>query len=169
MSPEMLKYEGCSESNSSYFKMLAHSVGGRCWWYGSRGWTFLPVFYQILLLCDRWQQRGSLTKWHLAWKFAWSIHIELNSSMRKIWHPLTFVVHWACDHSEVVMMWFSSGNSVCEHSEMVGVADFYEWHAVFCSPQVKMHSWWIWLHRKTVFCSWEFVLSNSIICSFYLL
>ena len=28
-----------------------------------RGWTFLSVFHYILLLCARWQRRGSLTKW----------------------------------------------------------------------------------------------------------
>ena len=33
--------EGCSESNASYFIMLAHVRGG-CWWCGSRDWTFPP-------------------------------------------------------------------------------------------------------------------------------
>ena len=34
------KYEGSSEINASYFMMLAHDIGGGCWWYGSRGRTF---------------------------------------------------------------------------------------------------------------------------------
>jgi len=36
-----------------------------CWQYNSRGWTFLSISYNILLLCDRWQQRSSLTEWSL--------------------------------------------------------------------------------------------------------
>jgi len=39
----------CSKSNVSYFIMLTHNVRGGCWWYGSRGWTSLPVFHYILL------------------------------------------------------------------------------------------------------------------------
>jgi len=65
-------YEGHSEINASYFIMLAHDIRGRCWWYGSRGWTFPPIFRQILLPCDRWRQRGSLTKRRLTWKGVWS-------------------------------------------------------------------------------------------------
>jgi len=37
-------YEGRSEINASYFIMFAHDVGGECCWYGSRGWTFPPIF-----------------------------------------------------------------------------------------------------------------------------
>jgi len=29
--------------------MLAQDVRGGCWWYGSRGWTFPPVFYVAAL------------------------------------------------------------------------------------------------------------------------
>ena len=32
---------GWSESNVSCFIMLAHNVRGGCWWYGSKGWTFM--------------------------------------------------------------------------------------------------------------------------------
>jgi len=56
--------------------MLAHSIRGRCWWYNSRGWTFCPVSHYVLLPCNRWHQRSSLTKWHLTWKSIWS---KLNS------------------------------------------------------------------------------------------
>jgi len=27
-----------------------------------------PISHYTLLLCDRWQQRGVLTPWHLTWK-----------------------------------------------------------------------------------------------------
>jgi len=43
----LLIYEGCFESNA--------------WWYGSGGSTFPPVSHYMLLLCDRWQQRGTDT------------------------------------------------------------------------------------------------------------
>ena len=46
--------------------MLAHDVRDRCWC-----WTFQIIFHYSLLLCDRQQQRGSLTKWHLTWKCVW--------------------------------------------------------------------------------------------------
>jgi len=59
--------------------MLAHNAGGRCWWYGSSGWAFPPIFHCILLLRDRWQQRGSLIQQGLTWKWAWSR--GLNSSV----------------------------------------------------------------------------------------
>ena len=51
--------------------MLAHDIRSRCWWFYSRGWTFLPVFHYILLLCDWWQQRKILTKRCLTWKCVW--------------------------------------------------------------------------------------------------
>ena len=87
----LVKYESFSKNNASHFIMLAHNVRGISWWYSSRGWTFSPVFCYILLPCDRWQQRGSLTKWHLTWKCVWNKGVSLNSSMQKTWHPLTFI------------------------------------------------------------------------------
>lgn len=56
-------YMSCSKSNGSQTVLWAHKMRGRCWWYGNRVWTFSQTFHYILLLCDRWQQRGSLTKW----------------------------------------------------------------------------------------------------------
>ena len=40
----LVMYEGRSEINASYFIMLAHDVRGEYCWYGSRGWTFPPIF-----------------------------------------------------------------------------------------------------------------------------
>jgi len=81
-----------------------------CWWYASRGWTFPPKSYYMLWPCNRWQQRGTLTKWHLTWKCIWSKGVTLNSSMQKNgthWHSLMFVEHlWrpnsACEYTEVL-------------------------------------------------------------------
>ena len=83
-------YEGCSDSNVSYVIKLAHDVRGRCWWYGNRGWTFPPVSHYILLPCNRWQHRSSLTKWRLTWKCMGRNGVSLNSSMWKTWHSLAF-------------------------------------------------------------------------------
>jgi len=91
MQASLKNYTGCSKSNVSYFITPAHSVRGRSWWYGSRGWTFPPISHYILLLHDRWQQRGSLTKRPLTWKCTWSRSVEVNSSTERKWHPLTFI------------------------------------------------------------------------------
>jgi len=57
---------------------------------GSRGWILTPISHCVLLLCDRWQQRGSLTEWQLTWKRGWSKGVGLNSPMQKEWWWL----HW---------------------------------------------------------------------------
>ena len=82
---------------------------GRDWWYGSGGWTFLPIFPYILLLCNSWQQRGSLTKWCLSWKCIWSKAVELNSSVWKKWHPLTFIDTWWMFMETKSWMWAQWG------------------------------------------------------------
>ena len=83
-------HHGCSKSNTFYFTMLVHNIRGRCWSYGSRGWTFPPISRYILLPCDRWQQSGTLTKWCLTWKCRWSKGVPPNCSVWKKLHPLTF-------------------------------------------------------------------------------
>ena len=105
-------YENCSRSNVSYFMMVAHSDRGRCWWNGSRGWTFPPISCYILLLCDRWQQRDSPTKWCLTWKRTWSKGGALSSSMQKNgtqWCSLMLAECLWRLHSEAVCC--SSGDS----------------------------------------------------------
>jgi len=59
------------------------SEADRSWWNGSRDCTFPPISHYILLPCDRWKQRGSLTEWHLTWKCIWSKGVSLNSSLQK--------------------------------------------------------------------------------------
>jgi len=103
-------YKECSKSNV-YFIMLARDIRGRWWWCGSRGGIFPPIFHSILLPSDRWQQRGSLTKWNLTWKCHWILLCGKNGSH---WHSLTFAEH----------LW--SPNSGCENSEVVGGA-FQQW------------------------------------------
>ena len=150
--------------------MLAHDVRGTCWWDGSRGWTFPPVFH-YMLLCNWWQQRSSQTNCCLIWKCIWSKGVSLKSSMKQKSHPLTFTD--TCEH-----LW--RPNSGCVHSEVVGGvfqkwwqwqwvtftgANFYEL-AGSCASLMKIHGSWWWLCWKTVFCSWEIGLSDNIIVLF---
>jgi len=78
--------------SASFLIILAHDIKGRCWWYGSRGWIFIQILHYILSLSGRWQQRDSLTEWHLAWKCIWNKGVSQNSSMQKKLHPLTFII-----------------------------------------------------------------------------
>jgi len=61
------------------------------WWCGRRGWTFSLISLYLLLLCNWWQTRGSLTKWCLMWNCVWHLGVSLNSSILKKWHPLTSI------------------------------------------------------------------------------
>ena len=106
-------YEGCFKCSASCFMMLARDVRGRWWWYGSRGWTFLPIFRYILVLWDRWQKRDSLTTWHLTWKCVWSKGVSLNPSMWKKWHPLTFISAWQTFLETNQWMWAQWGSGWC--------------------------------------------------------
>ena len=95
------------------FIMLAHDARGRCWYYCSRGWAFPPVLHYILLLCDRWQQRNSLTNWHLTWKWVWSKSMSLKSSMWEKWHLLTFPdTCWTFKETKQ-WMWAQRGSGWC--------------------------------------------------------
>jgi len=77
MPPILLCWPAASEANG----------GGN----GSRGWTFLSVCHYALFLCDRWQQRSSVTKWCLIWKNVWSKRASMKSFMQKRLHPLIFI------------------------------------------------------------------------------
>ena len=65
------------------FIMSARNIRDRCWWHGRRAWMFPPVSHYILLLCNRWQQRGGLTKWPLIWKGRRSKGVSLSSSIHE--------------------------------------------------------------------------------------
>ena len=130
-------------------------------WYSSRGWSSPMIFHYILLLCDRRQQRGSLTKWCLTWKYAWSKGVELNSSTQKN-------IQWMWAQWRLWVVHFSSGDSNVKNKP--GSAwpcrFWWLWYAGSPSLLVKMHNKWWWLHWRIVFCSWEFALSDSVIVLF---
>jgi len=95
--------------------MLACNVRGGCWRYGSRDWTLPQIFHSMLLLYDRWQQRGCLMEWFLTWKRRESKGVLLNFSSRwkKKWHTLT--CSDACwTHMETKRwMWAKGGSGWC--------------------------------------------------------
>ena len=122
--------------------MFVHYVRGECWWYDSRGWTFPPIFCYILLLSNRWQQRCSLTKWHLTFMSCKSV--SLNFSMQKkncthghsstlaecLWRP-----HSVYRHTRWWVVCFSNGNSdVKDKPHFKQLCRFLQaWHAGSCS------------------------------------
>ena len=132
-------YETCSKSNASYFIMLAHDVSSGWWWYGSRGWTFPPIFHSILLPCDRWQQRRRLTVWSLTWECRWSKDVSLNSSTWKKLHPLTFTdAYWTFMETK---QWIST----VRHDGVFQQWQQWQWvtssGAYECGMQAFVHCW----------------------------
>ena len=102
-----------SKSNSSYFMMSVDDIRGSCCWCGSRGWTLPPVFCSLLLLCDRWQQRGTLTQWFLTWKCVWSKGVELNSCTWNKLHSWTFIDDCRIFMKTKQWMWAQWGGGWC--------------------------------------------------------
>ena len=76
----------------------------------------------MLLLCDRWQQRGSLTQWHLAWKCGWSKGVSLDFST---WKKVT---HW---YSSALAECLWRLNSECEA----------QWDSGWCISAVVTAAW----------------------------
>ena len=142
----------CSKSNASYFITLAHNGRGRCWWYGSRSWTCSPISHNVLLPCDRRQQRNTLTEWCLTWKRVWSKGVELNSYMQNKWHPLTFIDACWMFLKTKQWMWAQWGDKwyISAVATFSKVKDkpcsrrpcrlLQVLHAGSCSPVAKMHS-----------------------------
>lgn len=75
------RYWDCLESDDFYFTMLT-DVKGRCWWYGSWGWTFPPICHYNSSLCDKMASDMEVP--------FWSKGGSLSSSMRKKWRPLIY-------------------------------------------------------------------------------
>ena len=141
----LFTYKGCSVSNALYFVLWACDVRGGWWWYGGRSWTFPPIFHYVLLLCVRWQQRGSLTKRSMTWKCVWSKDVELNSSVKEKCYPLTFIdAYWMFMRTKQ-WMWVQWGSGWCISAVVpVTVGHFCSCrfsqarHAGSCWSQAKM-------------------------------
>ena len=106
--------------------MLVHNIRDRCWRYDSRVWTFPPILHYILLLCDTWKQKDSLAKWRLAWKYVFK-GMQLNSSMQKRLHSLTFI--------ECQWMLMESNNNYCISAAVITTVSHLCWCRFLWSQQ----------------------------------
>jgi len=116
----LLLPEVCSESNASSFTSFACNVRDRCWWDGSRGWTFLPTLHYILLPCDRLAAQGQSDKMASDMEVCRRqrcvtefLHAEKMAPIDIQWHLLNVDGDQTVDVS-TVRQWvecFSSGNS----------------------------------------------------------
>jgi len=163
-------YEGCSESNASLFIMSAYSIRDGCWWDGSRGWAFVTVFHCMLLLCDRWQQRGTDKNaiWHGS---VWEAKVcPWISPCGKKWHPLAFINTCWTFMGTKQWMWVHWGSSWCVSVVDTRTVDhlhwyriLWTWHAGCLSSLAKPNSYGADCVAKIVLCMWEFALSHSVI------
>ena len=139
-------WECCFESNASCFIILVHDVRFGCQWYGSRGWTFPPVFHCILLLCDSSLRGSRGAFWHgsMCETKVWN-WITPGAKNGTHWHSLTLAEclwkpNCECEHSEVVGGTFQQW---CHHSSCETVGQFHwhrflqAWHANSCWLLVK--------------------------------
>jgi len=117
------------------------TIRGRCWWYGSRGWTFPPIPHYMLLLCNQWQQRGSLTEWCLTRKCIWSTGVAWISSMQKKYHPLTFINSY----------WIVNGDQTVDVRTSEGVGGAFQ-------------HWWQWCERRaTLWMAAQIFMSAALV------
>ena len=105
--PEICK--GCSESNASYFILLAQNTRCRWWCYGSGIWAIPPIFNYILLPCDTWQKWGILT--------SGISHGSVYEA--KVWDSTIAKKNGTYWHSLMLAECFWKPNGECEHSEAV--------------------------------------------------
>jgi len=133
--------------------------------------------HYVLLPCYSWQQRSNLTEWCLTWKCMWSNRGPLNSSMRTKMVPIGIhqhllntygdqtvdisTVRWRWYVSAVVTVLWKPSHVPDGHVQL----SQHEINSISIRSSIRISYWW-WLCWKTVFCSWEFILSNSVIVLF---
>ena len=120
-----------------YFVMLVHDVRGRCWWYGSAGWTFPPV-------SNVTDGSGGAVSVNGVWRGS--------ADEAKVWNLIPPCgksgTHW---HSSMLGEHLWRRKSECEHSEVVGgvFQQWQQWHWVTSagadfyehSMQAFIHCW----------------------------
>lgn len=87
---KILENLDCLESCVSYAIALTHNVKGGCWWYSSRGLIFPLIFHWLFLLYDRQHQSDQM----VSDLCTGHKRVSLNSSLQKIYHPMTFIDPW---------------------------------------------------------------------------
>ena len=144
------------------------------WWYGSRRWMNSPN--PITFCCHATDSsRGAVWEngiWHGSAdeaKLCWSIPPH-----SKKWHLLAFIDIWWVFLETKQCIWTQWGvGDFCtfqqwsqQQQDTSTGADFSE-----CSMQALAYHWWKCIANggacwKTVFCSWDFALLNSVIVLF---
>ena len=98
--------------------MFAHDIRGGYWWNSSRAWTFPEILHYILLPCNTWKQRDTLTewKWNKAKMYHWiPLHrkkmalIDIHQHLLNIYGDQTmdmrtvrqWVVHFSSTDSDI--------------------------------------------------------------------
>ena len=151
--------------------MLTHNVGRKCWWYGSKCWTTLPIFH----CCMTDGSRGVI------WK-----NVIWYESMDKVcnWIPpcIKNGTHW---HLSTLAEHLWRPNSGCEHSEAVAGAfqQCWQWQWVTstgvrfykCGMQALVHRWQKCIAtggdcvEKQCFVAEHTLYQIVLLCSLYLL
>jgi len=139
-------------------------------------WTFPPVFHHMLMLRDRWQQKSSLTQWHLMWKYTRSKGVPLNRPQDHQAPTLlpqaglptfTFNTRPGCPGPHPTWPWTTSlglfqhlttlinacehlqrPNSGCEHSEAVGGALRQQQQRLKPHSRLPCRFLWVWHVRS---------------------
>ena len=140
--------------------MLAHNVRGRCWWNGSRSWTFTPIFHFAAM----WQmvaegksdKMASDTEVHMKQRCVTEFPHE-----EKKWHSLSFInACWTFMETKKWMwaQWDRAFQLWQQQHERQ--ATF--WNAVQIFRRAACRLLFYDYVEKQL-CSWEFVLWNSAI------
>ena len=121
------------------FIVLTYNIRGRCWWYGSRVWTFPPTFHSIPFCCCVTDgSRGAVWQngvWHRSMDEAKVCHwIPPCRKNGNYWHPLTLAEHlWrptsGCEHNDMMGDVFRSGSSDMKDKPC------YRWSCTTAAPQ----------------------------------
>lgn len=135
---------------------LAHDVRDGCWWDGSRGWTFPSLFRHTVLPYDGWSTRVGVEQIPPCGTKTAPTAVH--------WHLLNVSGDQPMDGRT------GRGGRCVSAVATVGLLHWFRclWarHAGSCSSVAKMHSYWWWECWKTVFCSWAYALSNSVVVLF---
>ena len=105
-------YKGCSNSKSFYFILLAHSVRGTCWWYGSRSWSSHQYLLNIVAM---WQMAAEGQSDKIVSDL--EVHMKQRGVTEILCAEKKRDIHW---HSSMLAEHLWRSNRGCEHSEAVG-------------------------------------------------
>jgi len=134
----------------------------------------IPLFF---LACDRWRQSSSLRKWHLTWKCMKPKYVTKFLWVEK-WYSLKFTnICWTFMETNK-WMWAQWNGRLCVSAVMTvtwknHISDsFAQLSSTLLQILIRITCRFLFLAGKNSlcwkieFCSWEFVLSNSVMVLF---